>query len=388
MIRFPHKKINPQFRYRKMLKWVVIGLVISVLFYLMLELVFLRRPVGVERSLNPSERDIVQREKLNAQIDEILFKYGIREEWISLLAAQRNIRIPKTVPIVQLCQEIATAAKANQIEIWKSDEDLKTGTITLDLGYQSKLLQSLKFIKDESLTPAAGKIALIIDDFGNSLGSVVDGFLNLPIPFTISVIPGLKYTPRVAELALLHQKEILIHLPMEPQAEKIFDNGYTILTTAPDSVIRQRIQAAMHLIPGAAGLNNHQGSKAMTDPRVVTILLQELKQRKLFLIDSKTIANSLGVKLAHELGVPAANRDVFLDHVEDEADIRAQLFELARKSRSRKVAIGIGHVKARTLAVIEAMYPELQRLGYEFVLVSEVFKPAYQVAERTPHGVE
>jgi polysaccharide deacetylase 2 family uncharacterized protein YibQ len=157
---------------------------------------------------------------------------------------------------------------------------------------------------------------------------------------------------------------------MEPLDEKIVDNGFTILVSQTEEEIRHRVQAACQAIPAAIGVNNHQGSKAMADERVVRTVLQELKQKKLFFIDSKTTAHSFGEKIAKEIKISIVSRDIFLDDDENPEQIKIQLYKLARKSRTLGIAIGIGHVKPNTLAVLKTEMHQLKLLGYQFVLVS------------------
>jgi len=373
MNRYRRKKISPGFSANKLLQWLLLTLILTGLFIIIFNVFFRNRQAVIYRHLTPPEKNIVQREKIILVIDEILQKYGIKAEWISQTVDQKTIRVPQTVPIIQLCQEIAHETTKQNAEIWKSYEDLRTETIVLELGYNNQLLQNLKFIKDDSLMPVYGKIVLIIDDFGYSISETVEGFFRLAIPFDVAIIPGLKLSNQIAEMALLYQKEIMIHLPMEPLEQEDFQpNEYTILTALPENEIRQRIQLACQLIPAAVGLNNHQGSRAMTDARVVDILMDELKKQHLFFIDSRTTASNLAFETAQTMKIPSAARDVFLDNEEDYEMIKNQLLKLTRLSRTRGVAIGIGHVKSTTLKVLEAEIPELVRLGYQFVYASTV----------------
>lgn len=352
------------------LKNIIFGVLIVVLFVIIFKFVFLPQKAVVHRKLTASEQEIIEREKILSKIDETLLKYGIRDEWITQTVEKRLIRVPGSVPIIQLCQEIANIAGEHQAEIRESYEDLRTESIILGLGFQDKLLINLKFTRDKSLTPLVGKIALIIDDFGYSLSGTAEAFLKLNIPLTVAIIPGLSQSVQIAEQALLFGKEILIHLPMEPLEEAVEDHGFTILVSQNEDEIRNRIKQACQLIPTAIGVNNHQGSKAIANERVVRAVLQELKEQNLFFIDSKTTARSLGYQLAKEMKLPAASRDVFLDDDENPAQIKKQLYKLARKARARGFAIGIGHVKPNTLAVLHAEIHELKLLGYQFVTVS------------------
>lgn len=372
MRRYQRNKITRGVFVYKKYRWLLIAAAAIALFFFIFKTFFLPQEAIVHQQLTPTERDIVQREKLVQIIQQILQKYGIQPEWMTQTIEKKTIRVPPQISIIQLCQEIANESAGIGAEILKSHENLKNETVILELGLKQKLLQRLKFIKDRSLTLKAGRIAIIIDDFGYSISNTAEDFLHLEIPFAVAIIPGLKYSTKIAELALLNQKEILIHFPMEPLSEQVDESEYLITTTQTAEEIRHRVQLAAELLPAAVGLNNHQGSKAMADLRLVKSLMQEIDAQKLFFVDSRTTAATVGYKTAKEMHIPAAERDVFLDTQEDRDSIHKQLLKLARKSRQKAYAIGIGHVKQNTLEILKKDIVELKRLGYEFVLVSEV----------------
>lgn len=65
-------------------------------------------------------------------------------------------------------------------------------------------------------TPTGLQVAVIIDDLGFNEPSA-RMVLTLPIPLTVSVLPFYPASRNVAELAHQAGKEVLLHLPMEPQ---------------------------------------------------------------------------------------------------------------------------------------------------------------------------
>ena len=71
-------------------------------------------------------------------------------------------------------------------------------------------------------------------------------------------------------------------------------------------------------------------------------------------------------------GVPTARRNVFLDNDDDEEKITEQLMKLVKKSEELGSAIGIGHLKPKTLKVLIKHIPELQKKGFKFEFVSKM----------------
>jgi hypothetical protein len=70
------------------------------------------------------------------------------------------------------------------------------------------------------------------------------------------------------------------------------------------------------------------------------------------------------------MGIPAAERQVFLDDDQRPEAIRTQFERLLGLARSRGAAVAIGHPHPATLAVLAAEVPRAREMGYEFVPVS------------------
>ncbi|SVC10102.1 uncharacterized protein METZ01_LOCUS262956, partial [marine metagenome] len=145
------------------------------------------------------------------------------------------------------------------------------------------------------------------------------------------------------------------------------------LSTSMDSqTIQERVKKAFNQIPTAIGMNNHQGSKASADQHVMSNVARVLKERELFFVDSRTTVETVAESTMEVHGVLTARRNVFLDNEDDEEKIHAQLMELVEKSEKWGAAIGIGHVKPKTLKILQKHIPELQKKGYKFEFVSKM----------------
>jgi polysaccharide deacetylase 2 family uncharacterized protein YibQ len=93
-----------------------------------------------------------------------------------------------------------------------------------------------------------------------------------------------------------------------------------------------------------------------------------------FFIDSRTSAKSVGEAVARERGVPTAQRNVFLDNVDDEAAVAVQLRRALDDARASGSAIAIGHPRPATLAAIRALGPEASADGVELTLASDLVR--------------
>ena len=223
--------------------------------------------------------------------------------------------------------------------------------------------------------PSGTKLALIVDDCGQWLDTE-RGFIALDIPLTMSVLPYVAYTGQIAREASAAGKGVMLHLPMETLSGMNPGPG-KVTTEMTDAQIVAQVQDDLAQVPLARGVNNHEGSKASADPRVMRDVVGVLAQRGgLFFIDSKTNAASVGEQTAAAMNVPTAARDVFLDNRAEVAYTRGQLLEAAEIARRNGSAIAIGHPRPSTLEAVRETIPQLQAAGIEFVLVQDLVSPA------------
>lgn len=216
-----------------------------------------------------------------------------------------------------------------------------------------------------SLTP---RIALVIDDLGNRWeNEPVQGLLELDVPVTFGIIPGLKYSKRLAEAAHEAGDEVIVHLPMQPIAGEV-GLGIPVLRPGMDVGEMNHTLWFSTRIPYAVGLNNHMGSAATQDTTLMRWLAGECGRRGWFLLDSITHAHSVLYAQARALGVPAVRRDIFLDHNRGEESVTAALLQAERLARSlERPVIVIGHPRPDTWAVLERELPNLRARGVRFV---------------------
>lgn len=212
------------------------------------------------------------------------------------------------------------------------------------------------------------RVALVIDDLGRSVDDL-RLLAALGVPLTYAVLPFETETPAVvAELRRLHA-EFLLHLPMEPKNHGNPGPG-ALLERMTDDELRQKTIAALQAVPGAVGMNNHMGSLLSSEEGPMNTVLAVIGERRLFYLDSRTSGGSVGYKVATELGIPAAERQIFLDDDPGPEAIRAQFQHLLDLARSRGSAIAIGHPHPTTLAVLISEVPKAKAAGYDFVPVS------------------
>jgi len=216
----------------------------------------------------------------------------------------------------------------------------------------------------------ASRLAIIVDDCGQ--WPVTErGFVALPIPITLSVLPHVRYGASIAREAAAAGKGVMLHLPMETLSGKYPGPG-EITTAMDDAAIDAELRGDLADVPFARGVNNHEGSRATADPRVMNDVAGVLAADGRYFIDSRTTTASVAETVMRERGIPSARRNVFLDDVDDVAAVEAALRRAAALARSDGTAIAIGHPRAATLTAVRALLPVLQAEGITFVLAADL----------------
>ncbi len=218
------------------------------------------------------------------------------------------------------------------------------------------------------------RVAIVIDDMGQDPKKLKE-LLMLKEPITIAVMPHLRYSREVASEAYSNGLEVLLHLPMEPRDTEDHDPGKGALLTAMSAdEVRAQVERDLKSVPNAIGINNHMGSKFTEDEALMRAVLQVVKKKEMFFLDSRTSSNSVAGRLARELGVRNADRNVFLDNNRDVKYIKGQISELVSIAKKRGKAIGIGHPYPETIEALKETVSELDGKGIKIVRLSEIIE--------------
>lgn len=217
-------------------------------------------------------------------------------------------------------------------------------------------------------------VAIVIDDLGQDLAPARD-IMSLPGKVTCAVMPGLTQSRKVAELAARNKREVLLHLPMEPKDRNMKTSPGTLRSDMTPLDFLNTLSDDVASVPGAVGVNNHEGSALTENKEAMKFLMAELKARNLLFLDSLTNPKSVAYATAKEFGLKAAKRDVFLDNEGDNAAyIGKQLEELARIAQEHGHAIGIGHPHPATISALRKWLADADKQGIEIVPVSRLMQ--------------
>ena len=215
-----------------------------------------------------------------------------------------------------------------------------------------------------------GNIVIIIDDFGYRDDNVSEGFLLLDANLTFAVIPGHHNSKVFAAKAAQRGFEVIVHMPMESKTKTPGEKEYMLSTSMTSSEIENRVERVIAEFPEAVGMNNHQGSKATADKRIMNIVSNILKRHGKYFIDSRTTAETVAETTMRSRGIPTMRRHVFLDNENKKIKIREQLYKLVDKAESKGLGVGIGHAKLNTFEVLKEEIPKLKKYGFKFQFAS------------------
>ena len=221
---------------------------------------------------------------------------------------------------------------------------------------------------------ALPKFALVVDDLGYAAPELVTRLCAQPIAFSVAVLPYQEFTKDSANIAFEKGKEVMLHLPMEPI-------GYPKANPGPDAVmfnlsekeIRERVRKALDDIPHHTGVNNHMGSRITPDKPRMTWVLQEIKARHDFFVDSRTEKESVAFAVAEELGVHSVQRKVFLDDDKDFAAMEKQWDRALAIAKKEGEVLIIAHIYPETVEALEKLVPRTKG-EVKFVKAGELAK--------------
>jgi len=190
-------------------------------------------------------------------------------------------------------------------------------------------------------------VALIIDDMGQR-PSLERKFFALGLPLNFSFLPKAPFTPRLAREAHQRGFTILVHLPMEAENGASPGPG-ALLVSMSEKEIRYRTRYLLSLVPFAEGVNQHMGSLFSQDPLRMNWVMQEIKNKGMFFVDSKTTPHSVAPFVAEYLKIPFAQRDIFLDNSFSKEALERELKRMLQEAQRKGRVVVIAHPHPQTL---------------------------------------
>jgi polysaccharide deacetylase 2 family uncharacterized protein YibQ len=267
-----------------------------------------------------------------------------------------SVKISKGHSLSRIVREIERRISEQKIPVRIDPERKREGGLTYNIYCKGLYTHRLSIVKNGKESPGhslSPKIGIIIDDLGydNRLASA---FMGVDLPLTLSVLPFTPKSKAIARKAAKEGRETMLHLPMEPLRYPAVNPGEGVLLVSMDkAVIRETLVRDLSEVPLVVGVNNHMGSRFTENEEKMAVVLEELHKRNLFFIDSRTTAASVAFKVAREMKMRTAKRDIFLDNDLSENALKIQMERLLSLARQKGHAIGIGHPHKETLEFLK-----------------------------------
>ena len=294
-----------------------------------------------------------------ASVAAIIYMLQVKEEQPVIKENKREIK--QVEPLKSITSRAVNARPA---------KEKTSASIPLEKKEKKKIVVS----KIEKMPLPLRQVAIIIDDIGYDLVPVKE-LLKVNADITYSVLPFLIHSREAAEMLHKANKEILLHLPMEPVSYPREKPGSgALFTDMSNEELVFQLEKDIEAVPYIVGINNHMGSKFMEDKEKLALIFSKLKKKNLFFIDSRTAANSEAFAAAQKVGLPVAARKIFLDNNRDYNEIYNILINISKNNSDVSPLIVIGHPHPETIRAIKAATRVLREKGILIVPVSQIVK--------------
>ncbi len=346
--------------------------------------------VAVDSILQNGEFSIEETKEITKEVPRNNIEGTIRWHTRQLL-----VTIPSEASLESMKQKLDKGIRNAGGQVLSSQPDTYQGIAVMrfDIGLKDKLAgdditiisDRVYVTKEKPAVPKAinkaekkngrvqGQMAIIIDDFGYNKESI-DAFSAISRPITFAVIPYRPFSNEAAARGLSSGHQVILHLPMEPLSQGAQSEELTVSVNMSDGAIQDMVQRAIQTVPGLIGVNNHQGSRATADRRVMKNVLSVLKTNNLFFVDSRTNSQSIAAETARQMGIQAGENELFLDNTDEVSAVKEKLRTAQEMAAKHGTVTVIGHARMNTAIAVREMIPELEEKGIELVFVSQLLK--------------
>jgi len=302
----------------------------------------------------------------------------------SIKRRQRSDKISYSIPIDPNALDLSYANMLVKNEIEKNKGEFLSGNqeskrhklsiqhkeskqvYDLDLYYDEKTFKDKKPTKS---------IAIVVDDFGDIGGELLDDFLKLDPNICFAIMPDTPNSVITMQRAHAQGRETLIHIPMEPVGYPKNNPGKNaIFVHMNEHEIDRAISRFANTLSLCKGANNHMGSLATADDIVMRNVMNSLHKHKLYFLDSRTTQISVAYQTAQKAHIPAFRNDLFLDAPDlSNKTFDTKIDQILSLVASKKQVIAITHCHTKQhLDYLKNVIRRLKQEGFEIVPVSRI----------------
>lgn len=223
---------------------------------------------------------------------------------------------------------------------------LKSVIFTLLITLQSTL----------SLASSPIKLAIVLDDIGNSLHDFKA--LQLPIEITFAILPYTPHARNIADRSLEQNRELLLHVPMQAKAHNDKLGKGALMLDMQETEFKAELNKALQYLPDATGINNHMGSTLTEHATQMQWTMDVLDKQGLYFLDSRTTAKTIAESTAKILGIPALRRHVFLDNIKTDEAMEKQFQQALSLGKQSVSVVIIAHPYPETIRFLSDKFKQ------------------------------
>ncbi len=298
---------------------------------------------------------------------------------IRWVETQRTLRVPNA----QRAQEVSKGLErvADRQECSFDSRETSSGLEISDNVYVW-VIQRISLVTATAQAPAnprvssqrTPQVAFVIDDVAYETASM-DHFASLGIPLTFAILPREKHSAQLAHKANAMNFPVMLHLPMEPLDLAHNDPGPSgLYLKMNEQQLKTQFDKDFASVPNLVGINNHMGSAFTENEPKMTLVMEWVKKRGVYFLDSRTTGHSVVQRVAKRVGVPCLANETFLDNADDVKSIEKQLDLVLKLAVKEGQTIAIGHYRRKFLVqALADKIPEFKARGVEIVTLPSLF---------------
>ncbi len=335
----------------------------------------------------PVQKNRVPRKKtgnhLEANILEKLTEFEVKPDEIInqfyLEHKRREIKsaIPRGRPIEWVIWQFYQCASGTPYTVKDCVYSMKKKVYTLSFTSDNPKKETivLAISKAKHFMSNSAKIAILIEDFNFEANQVTIDFLSFPEPLTILLIPSAKKSSWTAQAADEYNKEIVIHMPFEPQKRKNNIPASSVIKIHySEEKIRNILNSAIKSIPNFAGFANLDGHLVLEDSQAMGIVLHEIKKHHGYFIDTYGGTNSIVASSAKKENIPYKEVTAFIKNKNDISAIEEQLKHFAVVAQKKNNILISAKACQPFIKALNNVLPVFKQNGIRLVYVSEIVK--------------
>jgi hypothetical protein len=247
---------------------------------------------------------------------------GARVRWRVGLAPEASL-LEINYAITKCLRDGGSEVFSGREQAGKNGETL----VTLEAGIGRRTTHEITLVRPGA-RPAGenipkARLALVLYGFGDDPEGA-RAFFDLPLPFAVALTPGAPWSGALFRAAREKNREVVLHLPLEPiNFPQVNPGPGAILVTMKPVKIMGMVRHYLDEAGPVSAVANHMGSLATQDMEVMRAVYQELKRRRLPFLHVAPAAGAVCKPLAADLGVEYDQPDVVIEGEARAKDTRA-----------------------------------------------------------------